>query len=128
MRAGHALESSDPRYRESLECDQALGDVFEHIAQGCGYFLSIDCITDATRVLADLVDTWYAPDYVQLVGFPELLQILLSLQDALLRSPLPTLLGTILCSTTHYKEASHELRRQDAHVPRLRNRVRVYRR
>jgi len=34
MRAGHALESSDPHYREPLECDQALGDVFEHIAQG----------------------------------------------------------------------------------------------
>jgi hypothetical protein len=29
MRAGHALESSDPRYREPLECDQALGDVNE---------------------------------------------------------------------------------------------------
>ncbi len=84
MCAGHALGSSDPRYREPLECDQALGDVFEHIAQGCGYFLSIDCITSATLALAHLVDTWYAPHYVQLAGFPELLQILLSPQDALL--------------------------------------------
>ena len=56
MRAGHALESSDPRYREPLECYQALGDVFEHIAQGGGYFLSIDCITDATLALAHLVE------------------------------------------------------------------------
>jgi len=54
-----------------------------------------------TFTFAHLFNTWYALYYVQLVGFHKLPQILLSPQEALLRSPLPIPLGTILCSMTH---------------------------